>query len=534
MPSDYGYPIPPSSQRPQVYSRVALEEPKELIRAKEDQYLEQSGVEQIKIKVVSQSREILDNRFNESQVDRFRGNTEGRELKEVPPSLPISRLPNQVKAFDPATARSSDISTFSLAESAATGMTRPRPQVNTGSAVSPSSDENIVQLRENVEQRQEVRAQQLEQLPSINGSGEIAARFEAIEDQIRSRALDEFTEMRPGGPESERVSLENAQVKDDYREDFIDDQKRELNLENAVFDQRRNEGRIQEDQVVVRRQNTQRNEVIVSEEAVQQRQIEDNVVQTRNSETPIAKEPGAPTNTRGEPLDSEEQREVQRLQRRDLEVKSHEQAHARVGGSHVRGGVKLSYTTGSDGQRYATDGQVNIDLSSERSPEATASKMRQVQRAALAPANPSGADRAVASLAARRELEAQAEIQELQARDQEVRAREQMVGEPASEKRSSEEAGEVEIRENVDHMAGAQSVIPESSFSPRSSGIEQQSLEAYEASYPISSPKETSRPVSAPSKKFEMAELNAPPASPRSETPSAQYDEAIEKALESY
>jgi hypothetical protein len=45
MPSDYGYQIPPSSQRPQMYNRVALEEPKELIRAEEDQYLKQSGIE---------------------------------------------------------------------------------------------------------------------------------------------------------------------------------------------------------------------------------------------------------------------------------------------------------------------------------------------------------------------------------------------------------------------------------------------------------------------------------------------------------
>ena len=534
MPSDYGYPIPPTSQRPQVYSRVALEEPKELIRAKDDQYLEQSGVEQIKVKVVNQSREVLDNRFSESQVDRFRGNTEGRELKPVPPSLPISRLPNQVQAFNPLTARSSNISTFSSAESAAMGMTRERPQINTGSAVSPSSDQNIVQLRESVEERQELRAQQLDQLPSINGSGEIAARFDAIEDQIRSRALDEFTEMRPGGPESERVSLENAQVKEDYREDFVSDQKRDLNLENAVFDQQQGERRLQEDQVATRQQEAQRNDIVVNESAIQQRQTEENVVNTRNFEAPVAREPGAPTNSSGEPLSSGEQREVQRLERRDLEVKSHEQAHARVGGSHVRGGVKLSYTTGPDGQRYATSGQVNIDLSAESSPEATANKMRQVQRAALAPANPSGADRAVASLAGRRELEAQTEIRELQARDQEVRAREQIIGEPANEKISTEQAGEVEVRENIDHMAGAQSVIPDPSFSPRSSGIEQQSLEAYEASYPMSSPKETSRPVSAPSKKFAMGELNAPPASPRSESSSAQYDEAIEKALASY
>lgn len=534
MPSDYGYPIPPSGQRPQMYNRVALEEPKELIRAEEDQYLKQSGIEQIKAKVVTQSREILDNRFSESQVDRFRGNTEGRNLKEIPPSLPISRLPNQVQAFNPLTARSSNISTFSMAESAAAGMTQVRPDVNTGSAVKPSADENLAQMKESIEARQEIREQQLEQLPSINGSGEIAARFDAIEEQIRQRALDEFTDLRPGGPESERVSLENAQVKQDYREDFIEDQKRDLNLENAVFEQRQFEQVQQDEQVVDRQQEVQRNELIANEAVAQERQVTQQNDDERSAEAPIAKEPGAPTNTRGEPLNSEEQREIQRLERRDLEVKNHEQAHARAGGSNIRGGIELSYTTGPDGRRYATDGEVNIDLSSERSPQATVNKMRQVQRAALAPANPSGADRAVASLAARRELEAQAEIQELQARDQEMRAREQMAGEPAKQEASNEQAGKVEVRENVDHIAGAQSVIPDPSFTPRSSGIEQQSLEAYEASYPMSAPKDTSRPVSAPSKKFAMGELNAPPASPRSETPSAQYDEAIEKALESY
>ena len=267
---------------------------------------------------------------------------------------------------------------------------------------------------------------------------------------------------------------------------------------------------------------------------MQQRVANENLVSAKNYQSPIANEPGAPVNTRGEPLSSEEQREVQRLESRDLEVKSHEQAQARVGGAHVRGGVRLSYTTGPDGRRYATDGQVDIDLSAERTPEATANKMQQVQRAALAPANPSGADRAVASLAASRELEAQAEARELQARDQEVRVREEAVGEPAKEKVSSEQAGEVEVRENIDHFAGAQSVLPDQNYNAKSSNVDKQSLESYESRYPMSTPKEVARSVPAPSKKFAMGELNAPPASPRSETSSAQYDEAIEKALESY
>ena len=527
MPSDYGYPIPPSSQRPQVYNRLAVEESKELIRAKDDQYLEQSGVEQIKVKVVSQSREVLDNRFNESQVDRFRGNTEGRELKDVPPSLPISRLPSQVQAFDPLTARSSDISTLSMAESAAMGMTPARPQINVGSAVSPNSDENIVQLKESYEKRKELRVRQQEQLPSINGSGEIAARFEAIEEQIRNRALDEFSEMRPGGPVSERVSLEDAQLKDDYRQDFVEDQKRALNLESSIFDQRRNEQNLQDEQVAARQQEVQRNDLITGEERVQQRVTDENVLNPKNYQTPIVTEPGAPVNTRGEPLSSEEQKEIHRLERRDLEVKTNQRAIVRDSGSYVRGGTKLSNSTGSDGSRYAAGVQVDRDSSSESMPEETARMMQQVQRAGSAAANPSGADQVIAP----REFEDQAEIQE---RDQEVQLRDQAVGEPASERASNEQAAEVEVRENLDHFAGAQSVSPEPNFSAKSSSVDQQSLESYESNYPMSAPKEVSRPVPAPSKKFAMGELNAPPASPRAETPSAQYDEAIEKALESY
>ena len=249
-------------------------------------------------------------------------------------------------------------------------------------------------------------------MPSINGSGEIAARFEAIEEQIRSRALDEFSEMRPGGPESQRVSLEDAELKDDYRQDFIEDQKRELNLESAIFDQRRAEQNLQDERVVARQQEVQRNDLIAGEERVQQRVTEEDVVSAKNYQTPIVTEPGAPVNTRGEPLSSEEQREVQRLERRDLEVKTNQRAYVRDGGSYARGGTKLSNSTGSDGNRYATDVQVDRDLSSESASEATASMMPQVQRAGLAPANPSGTDRATDSIVDRRDQGAQAEIQE--------------------------------------------------------------------------------------------------------------------------
>ena len=112
----------------------------------------------------------------------------------------------------------------------------------------------------------------------------------------------------------------------------------------------------------------------------------------------------------GEPLSEEDQAEVQKLQARDREVRAHEQAHVAAGGQYVRGGISYEYQQGPDGRRYAVGGHVNIDVSEAGTPEETVQKMRQVRRAALAPAEPSGADRAVASEASKKEQQAQAEI----------------------------------------------------------------------------------------------------------------------------
>jgi len=51
------------------------------------------------------------------------------------------------------------------------------------------------------------------------------------------------------------------------------------------------------------------------------------------------------------------------------------------------------------GQQYATSGEVSIDTGREQSADATAAKMEAVIRAALAPANPSSQDVAVAAQA---------------------------------------------------------------------------------------------------------------------------------------
>lgn len=109
-------------------------------------------------------------------------------------------------------------------------------------------------------------------------------------------------------------------------------------------------------------------------------------------------------------LSEEEQQQLKELQARDREVRAHEQAHRSAGGQYVRGAINYTYQRGPDGQLYAVGGEVSIDTSAiPNDPEATARKMEQVRRAALAPSNPSPQDRQVTAEAARRAAQAQAE-----------------------------------------------------------------------------------------------------------------------------
>lgn len=115
--------------------------------------------------------------------------------------------------------------------------------------------------------------------------------------------------------------------------------------------------------------------------------------------------------------EAQEQAELQmlrELKQRDQEVKAHEQAHASVGGS-LASAPSYTYQKGPDGVRYAVGGEVQIDVSPvQGDPQATLEKMQLVQRAALAPAEPSTQDRQVAAQAAQQAAQAQAEIQQQQ------------------------------------------------------------------------------------------------------------------------
>jgi len=117
-------------------------------------------------------------------------------------------------------------------------------------------------------------------------------------------------------------------------------------------------------------------------------------------------------------LDPEDKREVQALEARDAEVRRHEQAHIAASGHLPTSGPSYSYETGPDGRRYAVGGEVDIALGEGRTPEETIRNAEAARRAALAPAEPSGQDRNVASKADAMARSARAQLREEQAQDQ--------------------------------------------------------------------------------------------------------------------
>ncbi|MBO2569440.1 hypothetical protein I6M39_10560 [Shewanella algae] len=103
------------------------------------------------------------------------------------------------------------------------------------------------------------------------------------------------------------------------------------------------------------------------------------------------------------------EREIDSLMKRDTQVRSHEQAHAAVGGIHA-GQPAFEFEKGPDGKRYAVEGEVQIDVSVVNDdPLATMAKMKQVYAAAMAPVDPSMVDIRVAAEAMRKYNQAREE-----------------------------------------------------------------------------------------------------------------------------
>jgi len=114
-------------------------------------------------------------------------------------------------------------------------------------------------------------------------------------------------------------------------------------------------------------------------------------------------------------LTEQEQLELDNLKKQDQEVHAHEQAHMAALGGYAKGGAKYQYTTGPDAHRYATGGEVPVDMSKvPDNPSATIAKARTIAQAALAPADPSAADRSVHAAARKMEQAAQKELSEKQ------------------------------------------------------------------------------------------------------------------------
>lgn len=124
-------------------------------------------------------------------------------------------------------------------------------------------------------------------------------------------------------------------------------------------------------------------------------------------------------------LTQEQEREVAELKARDAEVRAHEQAHVAAAGGHTNGGIKYEFQRGPDNQQYAIGGHVNIDTAPVAGdPEKTIQKAETVRRAALAPTDPSGADKQVAAKASRTASAARTEMA-VKAQEEAVEAKEE-------------------------------------------------------------------------------------------------------------
>jgi len=111
-------------------------------------------------------------------------------------------------------------------------------------------------------------------------------------------------------------------------------------------------------------------------------------------------------------LSEGEQEQVQELKTRDAEVRAHEQAHAAAGGAFA-GAPSYTETRGPDGHSYAIGGEGSIDSAPiSGGPEASIAKLTTVIAAALAPAQPSGQDQAVAAQAQTNLAQAYTELRE--------------------------------------------------------------------------------------------------------------------------
>jgi hypothetical protein len=117
-------------------------------------------------------------------------------------------------------------------------------------------------------------------------------------------------------------------------------------------------------------------------------------------------------------LSDEAKAVVSSLQARDRQVRAHEQAHLAASGGLATSGASYTYQKGPDGVSYAVGGEVSIDVSEGNTPQDTIVRAITIRSAALAPADPSGPDRAIAAQASQMEQQARTELSAQQSQQQ--------------------------------------------------------------------------------------------------------------------
>ncbi|CAM3993105.1 MULTISPECIES: putative metalloprotease CJM1_0395 family protein [Pseudoalteromonas] len=149
---------------------------------------------------------------------------------------------------------------------------------------------------------------------------------------------------------------------------------------------------------------------LADEKVIQERQQSDAQQDPEQSEEQQDAKKEAQQQEQTAQQEQQDAEQIKELKARDTEVRIHEQAHASVGGQYA-GSPSYEYQRGPDGTNYAVGGEVQIDVAEiEGDPQATIEKMQTVRAAALAPAEPSGADRAIAADATQKLAAAQAEL----------------------------------------------------------------------------------------------------------------------------
>lgn len=113
-------------------------------------------------------------------------------------------------------------------------------------------------------------------------------------------------------------------------------------------------------------------------------------------------------------LTPDQEQVVAKLKARDAEVRAHEQAHIAAAAGISASAPTYDYQTGPDGKKYAVGGEVTVSFVQGKDPAENIANAEAMEAAALAPAQPSSQDMAVAKSAEKIIAEAKQQLAEQQ------------------------------------------------------------------------------------------------------------------------